>query len=337
MAYNYYGDNGKDTVKQNYNHPYYNIYTYGGQDSISLTLTNTYVVAGSGNDTVSSTAEGFNDVYLGDGDDSYTGLGFSTKGNRYDIVYGEAGNDTFHVETSHSEYYGNGAKDTFYSIGLNNYFDGGNGTDTVSYKIQDDDPVLQGIGVYVDLEDKYADTGSARQETLINIENAEGTSYNDTLIGGDGDNKLSGLNGADVLKGKDGEDRLIGSKGNDDLYGGNDMDKLIGGKGFDIMEGGGAGDTFIFESVTDSAIGSKRDVITDFGAGDLLDMSSIDAVAGGADDAFTFIGSAKFTGAAGELRFANHILYADIDGDRTADMQIKLDDVGSLSKSDFIL
>jgi hypothetical protein len=50
--------------------------------------------------------------------------------------------------------------------------------------------------------------------------------------------------------------------------------------------------------VADSAnTGATRDVIVDFGTGnDRIEFSTIDAIAGGANDAFTYRGTANFTG-----------------------------------------
>lgn len=48
------------------------------------------------------------------------------------------------------------------------------------------------------------------------------------------------------------------------------------------------------------------------------------------------VGAATFTGAAGELRFANHFLEGDINGDGAADFSVHLN-VASLTTNDFLL
>ena len=85
----------------------------------------------------------------------------------------------------------------------------------------------------------------------------------------------------------------------------------------------------------------------DFTTGDLIALSTIDARPGGADDAFTFIGSAAFTmGTAGQLRAyevtgepGHWFVEADVNGDAVADMVIEVytTDLQPLDASDFTL
>ncbi len=340
-----YGTNGNNNIYQTRN-GFDDIYAYGGNDTIHLNRTgyrggDNYVEAGSGNDTVINSFEGDNDIYLGSGNDTYFGNGFSTVGKFYDVVWGGTGKDVFNIRTSHSDYYGQGGRDEFNSIGLNNHFNGGGGKDMISYSLQDADPALRGLGVYVNLEDERATTGNSRKETLINIENVEGTSYADTLVGANPANKLYGLSGRDILDGRDGKDSLFGGNGNDDLYGGTNNDKLIGGRGNDLLFGESGADHFIFTSILDSVVGSDRDVIKDFQksvAGEVIDLSGIDAqVSNAGNNAFDYIGSSAFSGTEGELQFKNGILRGDIDGDKTADFEIRVAHVSSLGAGDFIL
>jgi hypothetical protein len=86
-------------------------------------------------------------------------------------------------------------------------------------------------------------------------------------------------------------------------------------------------DVFDINLITDSPAGDGRATIAGFQTGtDLIDLSDIDAVTGGSDDAFSYIEGDPFGNMAGELRFdvANHWLEADLDGDGVADMQIEL-------------
>jgi len=66
----------------------------------------------------------------------------------------------------------------------------------------------------------------APEDRLFDIENAEGTSYRDVLIGNVGNNELKGLGGDDELHGEDGDDTLHGGSGID-------FDILDGGAGVD--------------------------------------------------------------------------------------------------------
>ena len=114
--------------------------------------------------------------------------------------------------------------------------------------------------------------------------------YDNFLIGGAGDDRLSGNGGHDILTAGKGADTLTGGAISDELY-------------------GGAGrDTFVYLSVQDSLPSSfgDYDVIGDFSHAehDRIDLSKIDAVAATAkNDAFTFIGTDRFSGAAGEVRY----------------------------------
>ena len=338
MANTYKGTNGVDIVNQNNTNDYFNIYTYAGADQINLTLNKTFVDAGSDNDTVTSKIENNNDIKLGGGNDTYIGNGFSHN-NAYDIVAGNGGNDTFTVATAISDYYGDAGNDTFDSAGYWNYFNGGSGNDTISYQRQDTDNFLSGRGVKVDLYHHYATTGGGREEKLVDIENAIGTSYDDTITGTNGNNKLWGMNGFDVLNGGGGNDVLYGGNNGDNLHGDGGNDKLIGGRGTDLLEAGQGADTFIFENIKDSVVGQNRDVIGDFirAQGDQIDLSGIDAISGGGDDSFDFIGNHAFSGTAGELQFKNHILSGDVNGDGKADFQITVDHLTTMQTSDFIL
>jgi hypothetical protein len=96
---------------------------------------------------------------------------------------------------------------------------------------------------------------------------------------------------------------------------------------------------------TDRAIRLATDVINGFTRGtDRIDLSALDAdtTSFGSDDAFSFIGSAGFTGA-GQLRLqslggANAVLVeADVNGDGQADLQIFVNLTTSLGASDFIM
>jgi hypothetical protein len=65
-----------------------------------------------------------------------------------------------------------------------------------------------------------------------------------------------------------------------------------------------------------------------------------EGIAGG-NQAFSFIGSATFSGVAGQLRYTNYsgnvIIDADVNGDSTADMQILVAGTNFMTGSDFVL
>ena len=111
--------------------------------------------------------------------------------------------------------------------------------------------------------------------------------------------------------------------GNDTLFGNDVGNVLDGGRGNDVFTGNGGADTFTFNDIG----GSDR--ITDFARGaDKIDLRGIDAIAGGSNDAFNFIGDSAFTNHAGELRTfvqsGSNFLAGDVNGDGVADFLINL-------------
>ncbi|UVJ43128.1 hypothetical protein NVV94_21545 [Pseudomonas sp. LS1212] len=74
------------------------------------------------------------------------------------------------------------------------------------------------------------------------------------------------------------------------------------------------------------------------GESDKIDLSTLDAnLATTLNDAFKFIGSSVFSGnAAGQLRFANGMLYGSTDADVAAEFEIQLLGVSSLKTADLI-
>ena len=84
-----------------------------------------------------------------------------------------------------------------------------------------------------------------------------------------------------------------------------------------------------------------RDQIVDFLIGsDKIDLEQIDAVQGGGDNAFNFIGTAAFQNA-GDLRAVaagnNTLVSGDIDGNGVADFQIVVRGSMTLSATNFVL
>lgn len=119
---------------------------------------------------------------------------------------------------------------------------------------------------------------------------------------------------------------------------------IVGGTGRDALIGKGGEDTFVFKALADSTVGAPgRDFIHDFRAvqGDRIDLHLIDAVAGGGNQAFDFIGGDAFSGTAGELRSVfqgtNTVVSGDVNGDGGADFAVVLKGNITLEGGDFIL
>lgn len=164
-----------------------------------------------------------------------------------------------------------------------------------------------------------------------------------TLTGSNGANLLTGTVAEDTIRGFGGNDELSGGAGGDVLDGGTGNDTLIGGAGSDSLVGGSGADRFVFTSLMDSII-VVPDVIADFSRSDKdrIYLSDIDAntrVSG--DQKFAFIGSAAFTGVAGQLRYAqtssSMLVTGDVNGDGVADFAIQVTGLVSFTSGDFLL
>jgi len=164
-----------------------------------------------------------------------------------------------------------------------------------------------------------------------------------TRQGNSGSNTLTGTEAEDTLLGLGGNDTLLGGGGNDALEGGSGADRLTGGLGGDSLSGGAGADRFIFESISDSRPDSA-DVITDFSRtqNDRIELHDIDANSlSGGNQNFSFIGTAAFSGSAGQLRYAqaggNTFVMGDVNGDAVADFTIQVAGTLFLSSGDFVL
>ncbi|WP_148169570.1 S8 family serine peptidase [Pseudomonas chlororaphis] len=162
-----------------------------------------------------------------------------------------------------------------------------------------DDLMLVGrslVNAPVGLSEKWTQalTGSRR------LFNAGGG--NDEVVGDDSNEWMLGGSGDDVLTGNGGDDELDGGTGNDFLYGGAGQDKLLGGDGDDRLEGGAGGD--ILEG------GRGDDVLIDLSGGDTLEGGDGDDILQGAPDqgaeavllANNAVGGVRIAGPASILR-----------------------------------
>ncbi len=237
-----------------------------------------------------------------------------------DKILGGDGNDGLYGYGANDQLFGEAGNDTLNGGAGADKLDGGAGTDTASY-------AGAKAGVTASLANSAINTGDALGDTYISVERLTGSSYAD---------KLYGNSAANLLTGGAGNDILSGDAGNDTIYGGLGADDLTGGTG---------SDTFVFKTLSDSTVAvAGRDTIFDFSgtAGDKIDLSAIDAnsaIAG--DQAFTYLGTAAFTGTAGELRYikqaSDTYIYGDTNGDKKVDFAIHLDDAVTLSKGYFVL
>ncbi|MES1201643.1 MAG: calcium-binding protein [Pseudomonadota bacterium] len=228
----------------------------------------------------------------------------------------------------------------------NDQLNGGVGADTMAGGAGDDSYLVENAG---DVVDEDPGDGSDTVYAFItlsalaaNVEklnlmpaggaiNGTANGLDNRLNGNDFDNVLTALGGNDVIQGLGGNDHIIGGAGQDNIF------------------GGAGNDVFVYQATSDSGVtGATRDLINDFVQGaDHIDLSAIDAITGGSDNSFTFLGTNAFTHTAGELRYdlidavgtANDftVIGIDVNGDAVADMQLTLKGLYTLAGSDFVL
>lgn len=160
---------------------------------------------------------------------------------------------------------------------------------------------------------------------FLGFEDVVGTAYADTLTGSALSNTLSGGGGAD---------RLYAAAGND---------VLLGGAQGDVLDGGLGADVFVFTALSDSPL-TGFDTIQGFDKlEDKIDLSALDAIPGGADDAFTFIGTQAFGAGASCLRYQRNdaagttLIQLRLTGSTSDDLQMVLSGLYDLSAASFIL
>lgn len=285
--------------------------------------------------------EGDDIVYGRNGTDELTG------GGGDDFLDGGEHDDTLDAGDGDDYLYGRNGNDTLLGGAGNDFLDGGEHNDTLDagdgdntlYGRNGNDVLVSGSGHdLVDGGEHNDVIDSGAGDDTIYGRNGNDTvaagAGNDTVDGGQHNDTLDGGSGHDTLIGGQGNDVLTGGEGNDSLEGGQHNDTLDGGEGDDLMWGGAGNDRFLFGETG----GSDR--IFDFAKGqDKVDLSAIDAVDGGADDAFSFIGAGAFSGSAGQLRAyssgGSHWIEGDVDGDGLADFMIQTNVL--LAASDLVL
>ncbi len=156
----------------------------------------------------------FNDQLIGDGVANMLDGGDGT-----DRLSGLEGDDSL---------YGGNGSDTLTGGAGADRLDGGTGRDRASYR---DAP----MAVLVDMTDPARNTGEAAGDAFVGMEDVEGGSRGDTILGDAQANALYGIEGNDSLAGRLGNDTLAGGDGNDTLMGGAGADRLDGAAGIDLV------------------------------------------------------------------------------------------------------
>ncbi|MFN8983217.1 MAG: hypothetical protein ACK5X9_11925, partial [Alphaproteobacteria bacterium] len=272
-----------------------------GDDWLEPSGGNDSVMGGDGYDIIaySGTPTGGVSVNLAtgvasDGDggtDTLTGIEAVTTGYSNDTVIGDSGDNL---------------------VGLSagaDYADGAGGTDMVAYDIgfspngvrytsNEAGDQLPFTGVTIDLAAGRATDQGGAADTILNFEDAIGSTMHDSILGSAGDNYLDGVEGNDTINGGGGNDEIYSGRGADSLFGGDGDDNLYafestdavrmdGGSGNDTLTGGAGGSTLSGGLGNDdltAGYAGANSLSGDGGDDKLAAYTGVVTLAGGADN-----------------------------------------------------
>ena len=185
---------------------------------------------------------------------------------------------------------GSAQGDLLSGSGDRNLIDGGGGNDTLD-GIGGDDTLRGGAGDDILVGGSGNDTADYSDQTVnitVSLDIATGQ------VTGAGTDRLSGLenliggSGNDSLTGDGAANQLAGGAGNDSLTGGNGADTLVGGTGNDTLSGGGDVDTADYSTGTASLSANLATGVATDGLGGTDSLTGVDnLIGGGGNDTLT--------------------------------------------------
>jgi len=211
-------------------------------------------------DPFSALLSGNDLLSINSNDPSYSGELQGGAGN--DVLIGGAGNDGLFGGQGNDVIFGMGGADEIVADAGNDTIDGGSGEDALVFNSVQS-PIT------VNLQAGFAVSAETGRDQLKNIEDVIGGDGNDVITGNDAANVLFGGLGDDIVRGGGGNDTILGSPGNDKLYGGAGADTIWADGGNDTIYGGAGNDVFKFFG----AEFNMKPVIADFQHGDTIDLS----------------------------------------------------------------
>jgi Ca2+-binding RTX toxin-like protein len=284
----------------------------GGDDTLSGRGGDDVIDGGTGNDTLyggnsnDSIDGGAGDDYILGDSSGESGDDQLKGGSEDDQLFGFEGNDTLDGGTGIDEAYGGNGDDTYV-------------VDNREDVVSETEAIVGNNGVEV-----HPTTGF---DTIISSVSYALPDDVEQLILKAGAGNIDGFGNAAA-------NVIVGNEG---------VNYIRGGGGADTLTGGSGGDRFVFAAGDTGSASGTRDRITDYAVGvDQLDFSSIDAntnVAG--TQAFKFVGTAAFSGAAAEIHTSYDaaknitIVEGDTNGDKVADFGIELTGKLTLAAGDF--
>jgi Ca2+-binding RTX toxin-like protein len=252
----------------------------------------------------------------------FSGIEGLTGGAGADVLIGDAGANLLGGGAGNDVLTGGGGNDTL---------DGGAGEDTMSGGAGSDIYILDSSG---DVVMEGATTGTDTVWTGL-AAHTLGARLESLVFTGSGAFAGTGNVGRNEITGAAGADTLNGLGGSDILRGGGGRDLLIGGEGVD---------RFVFDAASLGPSATHAVTIQDLDRAlkERIDLVAVDAVAATPeDDAFAFIGTAAFSGIAGQLRWAElgaqRRIEGDVNGDGVAELTILVDAAGPVAAGWFLL
>jgi Ca2+-binding RTX toxin-like protein len=193
------GGNGNDSIQGG-----------AGADTLRGDAGDDTLFGGAGNDR----------IYGGDDADSLTGEAGADRiwgGNDNDKLFGGSNNDILYGESGNDSLYGQNQNDLLDGGTGADYMSGGRDIDTVDYS-------SRSLGLFVELSTRSdlptgrsGETGES-DNVLTDVENINGGSGNDRLIGSSAANVIRGNGGNDTIYSNGGADSLFGGDGKDRFF-----------------------------------------------------------------------------------------------------------------------
>lgn len=222
-------------------------------------------------------------------------------GHYIENAQGGSGDDTIYGNELANELIGGAGDDEIFGQNGADTLSGGDGDDTLNGGFGDD--VLYGGDGHDTADYSYSDVGwtidlgFAPIQTASNDWGTEVLTFVESAITGEGDDEVTGGNGANQFETRGGNDTLTGNGGDDTLRAGDDNDQLYGGAGDDFLEGG-EGDDFVYGGSGDDMVWSDEyswTNPTDFGDDNVYAGSGDDYVNTSGGDDYVNAGSGDDT------------------------------------------
>jgi len=324
-----YYSSGRDIVNGNggidtFNF-YNNAYSYDNtSDRLVVNLeAHTYSVTTNSNVVVTSSIRNVENIVGTNEDDRITGDAQDNRlfgGGGADIIRGGSGNDYLVGGSNYSweddQLYGEDGNDYLLGSYGDTYFDGGNDIDTVSYHDQSR-AVSINLSTGTGYHGYYSNYNNRWDyaDTLVSIENAVGSSWDDTILGSSGNNVLSGGGGNDAINGGTGIDTVdylihgyrgvtvnlstgaASGQGQDvltsieNVNGSNHRDSILGNSAGNVLRGYGGNDSINGQGGNDTLYGDAGNDTLNGDAGNdrLYGGAGNDRLTGGSGrDSFVF-------------------------------------------------